>query len=99
MVENINISVPSMVSKASFSASGTAIGNSVVEIFDGNTLVGQTKSLANGMWVAECQLANPQNLSTHAIMARVTTKDGLVLNTATQPVTYKHLTMPTKREK
>ena len=88
MVENINISVPSMVSKASFSASGTAIGNSVVEIFDGNTLVGQTKSLANGMWVAECQLANPQNLSTHAIMARVTTKDGLVMNTETQQMTY-----------
>ncbi len=88
MVESINISVPSMVSKATFSASGTAIGNSVVEIFDGNTLVGQTKSLANGMWVAECQLANPQNLSTHAIMARVTTKDGLVMNTETQQMTY-----------
>ncbi len=87
-VEDINISVPTMTSRAIFSASGTAIGNSNVEIFDGNTLVGQTKSLANGMWVAECQLTNPLNLSKHSIMARVTTKEGLVMNTETQQMTY-----------
>ena len=87
-VEDINLSVPSMVSRSSFSASGTAMGNCAIEVYDGTTLVGQTKSLANGMWVAECNLLNPTNLSSHAISAKVTTKNGLVMTTETIPLVY-----------
>ncbi|MGN0222262.1 MAG: chitobiase/beta-hexosaminidase C-terminal domain-containing protein [Prevotella sp.] len=87
-VESINLNVPSLVSRSTFAASGTAMGNSQVTIYDGSSIVGQTKSLANGLWTAQCQLENPTNLSTHSISAQVVTKEGLVMNTETKSMVF-----------
>ena len=87
-VESININIPSLVTRSTFAASGTAMANSQVTIYDGTNIIGQTKSLANGLWVAQCQLDNPTNLSTHSISAQVVTKEGLVMNTETKSMVF-----------
>lgn len=86
--KDLTISVPSSVAKTSIPVSGTAIGASDIEIYDGNVLVGKTKSLANGSWSTTVELDNPYNLSVHNICAKVTTKNGLSLVSETQSCTY-----------
>ena len=80
-VQDLSVSVPSTVANPSIPVSGTAVGVCDIEIFDGNVLIGQTKSLANGTWATTCELDNPYNLSTHPISAKVRTKAGLALQT------------------
>lgn len=77
--KDLSISVPSTVAKTTIPVSGTAIGASAIEIYDGGVLIGQTNSLANGAWATTCELNNAYNLSTHNIYAKVTTKNGLHL--------------------
>lgn len=86
--KNLSISVPSTVSKTAIPVSGTAIGISNVEIYDNDVLIGQTTSLANGMWTISCELNQPYNLSTHSIYARVTTKQELELQSEIKTVQY-----------
>lgn len=73
------INVPSTVAKTTIPVSGTAIGASSIEIYDGDVLIGQTNTMANGSWATTCELHEPYNLSTHNIYAKVTTKAGLEL--------------------
>lgn len=87
-VKDLSISVPSTVAKTSVPVSGTAIGTSSVEIFDNGVLIGQTTSLANGTWATSCELDEPYNLSTHNIYAKVTTKQGIGLQSESKVVTY-----------
>ena len=97
----MSISIPSTVAKKTFSINGTAIGKSEVEIYDNGILIGQTTSLANGLWYTTCELYNAKNLSSHDIYAKIRTKDGAELQTETCPVlynetvSYTHLTLPT----
>ena len=86
--KDLSISVPSTVAKTSVPVSGTAIGVCNIEVYDGADLIGQTTSLANGMWAIECDLDNPYNLSTHNLQAKATTKTGLMLWTNRETVTY-----------
>lgn len=86
--KDLSISVPSTVAKTTIPVSGTAIGASDIEIYDGETLIGQTKSLANGLWNAKVQLNEAYNLSSHNIYAKVTTKKGIVLLSETKQVFY-----------
>lgn len=87
-VQDLFISVPSTVAKISVPISGTAIGQSAVEIYDDGMLIGNTTSLANGTWKTTCELNEPYNLSTHNIYAKVTTKAGLELISETKQVMY-----------
>ncbi len=87
-VEDLEIRVPSTVCKPEFSVSGVATGNSTVEIYSGSDLIGQTKSLANGMWTAKCQLYDVCNLGRYQIFAKVTTKNGLEMQTENQTLVY-----------
>lgn len=86
--KDLSISVPSTVAKTTIPVSGTAIGTSNVEIYDGDMLIGQTISLANGTWATTCELNNPYNLSTHNIYAKIKTKTGMELASETMEVTY-----------
>lgn len=79
--KELSINVPSTVAKTSIPVSGTAIGQCSVDIYDNDVLIGQTTSLANGSWAMTCELNEPYNLSNHQIYAKVTTKQGLELNT------------------
>ena len=86
--KDLSITVPSTVAKTTIAVSGTAIGTSIVDIYDNGVLIGQTSSLANGLWTATCELADAYNLSNHNINAQVTTKSGLVLKTETMSCVY-----------
>jgi hypothetical protein len=86
--KDLSIAVPSVVAKNTIPVSGTAIGKSTVEIYDGDMLIGQTQSLANGIWSTTCELVDPYNLSTHQIYAKVTSKDGVELRSETAECTY-----------
>lgn len=77
--KDLSISVPSVVAKTTIPVSGTAIGASMIEIYDGDVLIGQTKALANGTWTTTCDLNGTYNLSYHNIRAKVQTKNGLEL--------------------
>ena len=77
--KDLSISVPSTVAKTAVPISGTAIGASNVEIYDNGVLIGQMTSLANGTWTTTCELNEPYNLSIHSINAKVTTKQGIEL--------------------
>lgn len=86
--KDLSIAVPTLVAKTTMTVSGTAMGASDVLIYDGNTLIGQTRSLSNGIWSTKCELYNPYNLSTHSIYAKVTTKNGLNLVSETKNCVY-----------
>lgn len=86
--KDLSISVPATVARTTIPVSGTAIGVSSVNIYDGNVLIGQTQSLKNGTWSTSCQLFEPTNLSTHLIRAEITTSDGLDLVSETKPCVY-----------
>lgn len=78
--KDLSINVPSTVAKTTIPVSGTAIGVSTIEIYDGDVLIGQTTSMANGVWSTTCELNDAFNLSTHSIHAKIITKNGLELN-------------------
>lgn len=86
--KDLSISVPSTVAKTTIPVSGTAIGKSEIKIYDNEVLIGQTKSLANGMWTISCDLNQPYNLSIHKIYAQVTTNQGLELQSEIKTVQY-----------
>lgn len=86
--KDLSISVPKTVAKTTVSISGMAIGRSEVKVYDGDVLIGQTTSLANGMWSTQCELNEAYNLSQHNIHAKVTTKQGLELQSETQQCLY-----------
>ncbi|WP_417189663.1 InlB B-repeat-containing protein, partial [Bacteroides sp.] len=87
-VKDLSISVPKTVAKTTVPISGTAQGNSEVEIYDNDILIGQTKTLATGVWITTCELNEPYNLSTHSIYAKVTTKQGMHLQSETHECRY-----------
>ena len=86
--KDLSISVPSTVAKTAIPVSGTAIGTSNVEIYDNNVLIGKTTSMANGTWATTCELNEPYNLSRHQIYAKVTTKQGLELQSESVECLY-----------
>lgn len=87
-VKNLTINVPSVASKKSISVNGVAVGQSQVQIFDNGVLIGETASLANGVWNTSCELNEAYNLSRHEIYAKVTTKDGLEMQSETKNCIY-----------
>ena len=88
VVKDLNINVPPVIAKTSVPVSGIAVGKSQVDIYDNGLLIGQTTALANGTYAATAELDNPYNLSTHDIYARVTTPQGIVMQSETKSVTY-----------
>lgn len=86
--KDLSISVPKTVAKTSVSISGMAIGRSEVKVYDGDVLIGQTTSLANGMWSTKCELNEAYNLSQHNIHAKVITKQGIELQSETKQCLY-----------
>lgn len=86
--EDLSIKVPSVVAKTKIPVSGTAIGTSDIEIYDNDVLIGQTTSMANGIWTTVCELYEAENFSTHNIYAKVTTKQGLKLQSETIACLY-----------
>ena len=87
-VRNINIFVPSVISKTAFSVHGTAVGKSQIDIYDNEVLIGQTTTLPNGNWATVVELDRPYNGSLHAIHANVTSERGTQVQTETKFTVY-----------
>ena len=87
-IKDLSIEVLSISAKTTIPVSGVAIGNSTIQIYDNDVLIGETTSLANGVWNATCELHEPYNLSKHRIHAKVTTKLGVELISETKECMY-----------
>lgn len=86
--KDLSINVPATVAKTQIAVSGTAVGRSEILIYDGDVLICQTTSLANGMWNSKCELNDAYNLSRHNIFAKVTTRQGVELRSETKECLY-----------
>lgn len=98
-VKDLSISVPNVVAKATVPVSGMAVSKSLVEIYDGEKLIGQTAALANGAWYTTCELENPTNLSKHQIYAKVVTPQGLQMQSETKECMYDRFALEAKSVK
>ncbi|MBR4565976.1 MAG: chitobiase/beta-hexosaminidase C-terminal domain-containing protein [Prevotella sp.] len=87
-VENLSISVPSVVSNTRFPISGSAVGRSTVKIFVDGAQAGQTVALANGAWATQAEIEPSDTVTTHEVYAVVVTPDGVEMQSETQKVTY-----------
>lgn len=87
-IKDLSIEVPGISAKTTIPVSGTAIGQSTIQIYDNDVLIGETTSLANGVWSATCELHEPYNLSKHRIHAKVTTKLGVELTSEAKECMY-----------
>lgn len=87
-VKDLSITVPEVVAKTSVPISGTAVGRSEVKVYDNGVLIGETTSLANGLWFISCELFGAENLTTHDIYATVETSEGIRLQTETRSTFY-----------
>lgn len=86
--KDLSIDVPPTTANKSITVGGTATGKSEISIYDNGTLIGQTTSLANGSWTAECELDEPYNLSRHGIYAEITTSQGIKMQSETKECVY-----------
>ena len=77
--KGLSIVVPPVVADTRIPVSGTVVGECAIEIYDGDMLIGQTTSLANGTWSTTCELNEPYNLSRHNIYAKVAKGRGIEL--------------------
>lgn len=88
VIKDIEICVPSVTASPKFKVAGTALANSEVKIMENGIALGTGKANAAGLWNVECQLQSPYNLSTHSIMAEITTPQGNKLASETKTITY-----------
>jgi hypothetical protein len=86
--KDLSLIVPSVTSLTYIPTRGVATSASKVDIYDGETLIGEAIAKGNGTWFASCQLNNPVNLSTHYIKAVVTTRDGVEITSEAQECAY-----------
>lgn len=87
-IKDIEIVVPSVIAGSTFKVTGSALGNSTVNVYEDGTLLGSGKANAAGTWSVECKLVNPYNLSKHSIYAEITTPAGNALTSETKELTY-----------
>ena len=88
IAKGLTFSVPSTVTRTTLPLSGTARAGSAVEIYDNDILIGQTTVLGNGTWRTACDLYEPHNLSKHSLYVKVTTTQGLKLQSQTKEVLF-----------
>jgi 5-hydroxyisourate hydrolase-like protein (transthyretin family) len=86
--QNLAISVPKQTADSVVVVNGTAQSDCIVKVYDGNVLVGQTRSLANGRWSARVNLYKPYSHSFHNIYAEVGAANGQTLLTDTKLVEF-----------
>ncbi len=85
--KNLEINVPSVVSKPIVMVTGSAPFGSSVKLYDNGELIGMTTTIGN-TWSANCTLSNVYNLSSHQIYAKATTLQGAELLSETANCLY-----------
>lgn len=74
--KGLDINVPATTNSSEIAISGFAPYNSSVEVFDGDKLIGTTKSGLSGNWNLTASLTDTFNYSVHEIQAHATTPQG-----------------------
>lgn len=87
-VTDITIWSAPLISLPTISIDGNAPSQSQVVVYDGQTVIGTTKALADGYWSLQTELKNCTNLSMHEIWAQVTAPSGFTDRTETRFVEY-----------
>lgn len=85
--EDMAIDVRETTAVAHIPVSGTAPSNSRIEVYDGQTLIGQTEALLSGSWTVWADLIRAYNMSEHYVYAKIITPEGITMQTATVTVT------------
>lgn len=85
---DLTISTPTSVSRTTFTVTGTAPARSEVSVYDDDYMIGQTTSLANGMWSAEVTLIEPEDKTMHSIWAKTVTSDNEIVQSTRSSVLY-----------
>ena len=75
-VTDVTIWSAPLISLPTISIDGNAPGQSQVVVYDGQTVIGTTKALADGYWSLQTELKNCMNLSIHEIWAEITAPSG-----------------------
>ena len=78
-IKSLDFIVPSTISSEKFQVNGMAPGGSLIDVYEDDNLIGNTRALASGNWSAECLIPETYNFTTHTIYAIITTKDGVTL--------------------
>lgn len=86
--QNFALTVPDMTADSIVVVNGTALSDCVVKVYDGDVMIGQTRSFANGRWSARVNLYKPYSHSFHNIYAEVEAENGQTLLTDTKLVEY-----------
>ena len=76
-VNGLTLNVPKVSSSKTITVRGTAIPNSIVEVYADDELVGTARSNGKGSWVAECTFRNPANLAIMKVYASAVDKNGI----------------------
>lgn len=87
-VTDITVWSAPLISLPAISIDGNAPGMSQIVVYDGQTVIGTTKALADGYWSLQTELKNCTNLSIHEIWADVTAPSGFNDRTETRFVEY-----------
>lgn len=96
-VKGLALNVPKMTGKTNIIINGMAQANSKVSVYDNDVLIGNTNSMADGSWTMECELYKPNSHSFHDIYAKISTDNGLNLNSEVKQVEYdKNYIVPSK---
>lgn len=86
--KNFSLTAPKVSSKTNIAISGTAASNSEVLIYDNETLVGSTYSMANGEWSLNISLHKPYSKSIHNIYGEIIAYNGKRLLTQSRTIDY-----------
>ena len=62
--------IPSTTKTPEITIGGIGVPKAEVEVYDNESLIGITTTLANGKWNLKCELNKPYNLSTHNIYVK-----------------------------
>ena len=87
-VTDVTIWSAPLISLPAISIDGNAPSQSQVVVYDGQTVIGTTKALADGYWSLQTELKNCTNLSIHEIWAQVIAPSGFTDQTETRFVEY-----------
>ncbi len=76
-VKGLTLEIPNVVATKTIKVGGTAIPNSIVEVYADDELIGTSRSNSNGSWSADCSFRNPANLAIMKVYASTVDKNGV----------------------
>ncbi|MBE6303156.1 MAG: T9SS type A sorting domain-containing protein [Bacteroidales bacterium] len=86
--KSMSLTVPQYTTLTTVPINGVALPGSRIEIYDNETLVGETTALANGLWNSNIELSNPFAQSFHSIYAKITDIEGMEFLSETMHLEY-----------